>query len=110
MVLVYQVYYCIQAYIATINKKQRKQQHLAKGRKIITNAVILYIYITFKRIKYILLQRKIMCVSVRLIETQKNNQYIQLIHQFITHQTYIYIYIYTQKYKLVTIDKEKKII
>ena len=53
-----------------------------------------------------------MCVSVRLIETQKNNQYIQLIHQFITHQTYIYIYIYihTQKYKLVTIDKEKKII
>ena len=67
---------------------------------------ILLEYITFKRIKYILLQRKIMCVSVRLIETQKNNQYIQLIHQFITHQTYIY----TQKYKLVTIDKEKKII
>ena len=32
-----------------------------------------------------------MCVSVRLIETQKNNQYIQLIYQFITHQTYIYI-------------------
>ena len=65
-------------------------------------------YFTFKRIKYILLQRKIMCVSVRLIETQKNNQYIQLIYQFITHQTYIYIN--TQKYKLVTIDKEKKII
>ena len=33
-----------------------------------------------------------MCVSVRLIETQKNNQYIQLIHQFITHQIYIYIH------------------
>ena len=81
--------------------------------KIITNAVILYIYITFKRIKYILITTKNnVCVSVRLIETQKNNQYIQLIYQFITHQTYIYIYIYinTQKYKLVTIDKEKKII
>ena len=56
---------------------------------------LFYTYITFKRIKYILITTKNnVCVSVRLIETQKNNQYIQLIYQFITHQTYIYIYIY----------------
>ena len=73
------------------NKINKNREKSAKNNRWKKKQQMPLFYYCIQTYKYILLQRKIMCVSVRLIETQKNNQYIQLIYQFITHQTYIYI-------------------